>query len=572
MAVSTYVSTTKTRSSFDPVLAQEQFAALTHIMETLGPDAFYRLFIAILRKKDEGVIEAPGAWNGRLVPYAMNRMQADMSRTFGPRNITLKYRQGGATTHHIIDRLYVPTIMQPGTGALLISQTKIYGGMHFAILRRAHRYFGRVNPFMKDMSIASTMKDFHAHVLHTQHSARHELVFDFLESRVVVDTAENEEVGQGLTLHHVVATEVARWPRNPEETLANLKEAIAAGGTVDMESTPNGMGGYFFEEWQRAKQWPQSEFRGHFYPWWWADDYEEETRITPEELTEQEQSIAALACLTLKQVQWRRNKVVSLRHNFAEKYPEDDQSCFLASGRQFFEVSVLRDLKYALETEEPLETHGNGDYQVFHRRVPGRRYLIGADCAEGRLISTDNPDFNSATVMDVDTGQEMASYRSRVPPEDFGYELAAIGAAYNGALMCIERNGPGGSVILTLERQLLYPNMYFHREWFREGGKRKIVPVIGFPTNVKTRPAALNDLATLVREGPELFHDKVFIDEALSFVRDEKGVPHGQEGCHDDTVMARAIAAYCRLVSLNYRDPVRDLSEGYDDGEEEYAE
>ena len=50
------------------------------------------------------------------------------------------------------------------------------------------------------------------------------------------------------TYTHVVASEVARWEHNPEATLANLKESIPAGGTLDIESTANGWGGYFFEE------------------------------------------------------------------------------------------------------------------------------------------------------------------------------------------------------------------------------------------------------------------------------------------------------------------------------------
>ena len=42
------------------------------------------------------------------------------------------------------------------------------------------------------------------------------------------------------------------------------------------------------------------------------------------------------------------------------------------------------------------------------------------------------------------------------------------------------------------------------------------------------------------------FNDKETLEEMLVFVRNEKGRPEAQEGCHDDLVMALAIAYYIR--------------------------
>ena len=274
-----------------------------------------------------------------------------------------------------------------------------------------------------------------------------------------------------------------------------------------------------------------------------------------------------MANLTLGQVQWRRNKQVALRHNFPEKYPEDDTSCFLTSGRAFFDQGILRDLAIWLQGVPPLETHGNGDYLVYRRRVPGCQYIIGADPAEGRLVSTDSPDFSAAVVIDRDTGEEMASYRARIPPEDFAYELAEIGRDYNDALIAVERN-VGGSTIITLERECLYPNVYYHRDWNRE--RAKVIPVAGLPMNRLTRPVALNDIRRFVDDAPEMIRDLRFVGEALTFTRDEKGKPVAQQGAHDDTVFARALAYYAREVDLGHRDPMFAGAEEY--GEEDESE
>src|ERR1019366_267773 len=81
-----------------------------------------------------------------------------------------------------------------------------------------------------------------------------------------------------LTVNHLVATELSRYPGDPEETLANVKESIPDDGTIDYEATANGFGGYFFEECLRARD-PQnknSEFHYFFHEWWWHKEYRAE--------------------------------------------------------------------------------------------------------------------------------------------------------------------------------------------------------------------------------------------------------------------------------------------------------
>jgi hypothetical protein len=172
----------------------------------------------------------------------------------------------------------------------------------------------------------------------------------------------------------------------------------------------------------------------------------------------------------------------------------------------------------------------------------------------------------------------MVVYRTRIPPEDYAQDLVDLAQEYNDALVAPERNGPGGTVILTLNRHLLYGNIYMHKEWNKE--RKQVIPMAGFPTNQRTRPIAINKLAAMIRDAPEFWHDETFVDEALTFVwaqtkKKEFGgqrKPQGAPGCHDDTVMARAIAAYVRLVLLGYLDPVETPSERYGDTGDETDE
>lgn len=579
-------------SGFDPHVARQQLQFMQMYYNTKGADYVCRQYIMILAKK-----ELRSRVRSRLIPFHLSRIQQEMEDRKGLRNITLKPRQIGSTTWHIINRLFLPAIVEPGSSGLLISQTKPYGAQHFQILKRALKNFGCAPSWLAldEKDTQETAQSFQNHLLHTQFSARHELLFDFLDSKVLVDTAENPDAGTGLTINHLVATEVAYWRRDPESLLAQAKEAIPHTGTMDLESTPNGMGGYFFEEWQRAQE-PNAEFTPHFYPWWYQAEYEQTPEADTDSLAGEEAKMAAEFKWNMKQVAWRRGKIISLRHKFPEKYPEDAQTCFLTSGDTFFDRDILRWMKIRVSNQKPLESFHDGQFRIFKRRIKGRRYLIGADVAEGKLVSTDNSDWSAACVMDIDTGEEVASYRSKQPPEEFAQDLVTLAEQYNMALIAPERNGPGGNVILTLNRHLLYGNVYMHKEWVKErAGVGKVLPVAGFPTNQRTRPIALNKLAAMVRDAPEFWHDETFVNEALNFLwtskaRASRGVmtpggisalvlgpriPQGAPGCHDDTVMARAIAAYVRLVQLGYMDPIVTASEKYgdigDETEEEAA-
>src|SRR6266403_218643 len=562
MPVTAFARKSKTTSAFDPAIANAQLRALLHLKNTYGVPAFCHQFFTILAKKE--------IWQKaktRLVPFDMTRIQLDLSNTAGGNNITVKGRQIGSTTWHILVRLFLPAILEPGSSGLLISQTKPYGAQHFRILQRALKNFAR-NGQPSSAGTVMTADLFLKHLLHTQYSARHEIVFDFLDSKVLVDTAENPDAGTGLTINHLVATEVAYWGRDPESLLAQAKEAVPSGGTKDYESTPNGMGGYFFEEWQRAQE-PKAEFTSHFYPWWWHEEYKEDPPAKRDSMTEEEVKLAKEYDWTMKQLAWRRRKQVALRGKFPEKYPEDSVQCFLVSGSLFFDSEALRWLKFETQKKKPLDSYHSGQLKIFKRRVKGRRYIIGADVAEGKLVSTDNQDASAAVVLDVDTGEQCAVYRSHLPPEDYAQDLVDLGQMYNNAQLAIERNGPGGSVILAVQRQLLYGNIYYHKEWYRE--RKQVIPVAGNPTNLRTRPLALNRVAAAIRMAPEFIHSEDFVNECLTFVwrasskqkMGGKRVPQGAEGCHDDIVMAMAAGEYCRNVMLGGLDPIEIPSERY---------
>lgn len=253
----------------------------------------------------------------------------------------------------------------------------------------------------------------------------------------------------------------------------------------------------------------------------------------------------------LPQIAWRRSAKKDFPGvEFDEKFPDNWITAFIVSGKSYFDRDILIARKMELLKFKPYQTFHDGQAKFFKKRIPGRRYVVGADTAEGKQIGTEDTDSCAAAVLDLETGEEVGAYCAKVRPEDFAWDLNDIGRYYNDAQIMVERNNHGGTTILVLAGECRYSGVMKTKEWIKR--ERKIVEFDGFQTNVRTRPIALNLLNRAVKDDPQLIWDVDFINEALVFVRDEKGKPQATPGAHDDRVMARAFAHAARAMLLNY--------------------
>jgi hypothetical protein len=106
-------------------------------------------------------------------------------------------------------------------------------------------------------------------------------------------------------------------------------------------------------------------------------------------------------------------------------------------------------------------------FVVFKTAVKHRRYIIAADPATGMTVTSEDPDYSAAVVIDLETGEEMVSYRAHVLPGIFGDDLVQLAMLYNNAEIAVERLGEGGTVIEAITKQNLYGNIYWHKDWWR---------------------------------------------------------------------------------------------------------
>jgi phage terminase large subunit len=188
----------------------------------------------------------------------------------------------------------------------------------------------------------------------------------------------------------------------------------------------------------------------------------------------------------------------------------------------------------------------SGDLEVFQQPEPDREYVIGADVAEG----LESGDYSAAYVIDVETGEDVAVLHGHMDADVYARQLDALGRYYNTALLGVEINNMGHSVVNVLLNYTFYPNLYHHDQYNADSGKNDSKP--GWPTNTVTRPILVDTLIKGVREAVWPVNDANLIMEMQTFVRDSKGKPQAQNkgksgGAKDDRVMAYGIAHQMRL-------------------------
>jgi hypothetical protein len=439
---------------------------------------------------------------GRLVKLRPNRAQREYGRRCTRRNIVLKARQLGITTY-VAARFFIQTITRPGTLSVQVAHDQRSAEEIFRIVHRFH------------VNLPAAQKA----VLTSRANVR-QLIFPRLDSEYRVETAADPNAGRGLTIHNLHCSEVARWPRDALEALASLRAAVPPSGEVVLESTPNGAGGRFYEEWELAEE---NGYTRHFFPWWWEPSYKEDARKVGQ-LTEEEQVLVERERLSREQIAFRRKIRSSLRGLAGQEFVEDATTCFLASGECVFDSEVVQ--AQLAKCGPALQRIDSGRLLIWFPPQPKREYIIGVDPAGGGTEG----DYACAQVMERETGMQCAELHGHYGPQALAFKVAELGKMYNMALVAVERNNHGFGVLAYLATGEGYPRVYEH------GGQA------GWLTNAATRPAMVENLAAVVGTAPELFHSPRFLEECRTFVRHGDGWTGAVGGAHDDCVMAMAIA------------------------------
>ena len=445
---------------------------------------------------------------GLTEPLIANPAQQRFERRSKHHNIVLKARQMGLTTWAAA-RFLLSTITHPGTLTLQVAHTQESAEDIFRIVHRFVEW------------LPSTLR---TGVLRTSHTNVRQIIFPEIDAQYRVVSAGERNAGRGLTVQNLHCSELARWPSDPAETLAGLRAAMTKDAESILESTPDGVGGCFYEEWQKADE---TGMIKHFFPWWLEPSYRA-SAADPATLSEDEQRLGKLYHLDLEQIAYRRQLRAGFRSLAKQEYAEDAASCFLASGESFFELDCL-ELRMN-STPKPTEERRNGQLSIWLPPLAGKQYIVAVDPAGGGTEG----DYSAVQVIDLATGMQCAEFAGHVGGLELAQFIAALATEYNQAVLVVERNNHGSGILAYLNSPCAYPRI------FEQNGQP------GFLTTSLSRPAMLGRLAAALVEEPRCFNSRQLLEECRAFVRLANGNTGARPGMHDDRVLAMAIALAAR--------------------------
>jgi hypothetical protein len=160
--------------------------------------------------------------------------------------------------------------------------------------------------------------------------------------------------------------------------------------------------------------------------------------------------------------------------------------------------------------------------------APGRRYVVGADPAEGNPTS----DESAAVVLDVDSGEEVASLAGRIEPATFAAQIDAVARFYNSAAIMVERNNHGRAVLLWLRDNSGLVRLYGH-----DGN-------VGWHTTTRGKALLYDGAGEALRDGETIIHGAELFAQLAGVEGSTLRAPEGQ---YDDRAVAFALALAGRV-------------------------
>ncbi|MFC6621983.1 hypothetical protein [Novosphingobium panipatense] len=526
-----------------PANAERRKATRKRLLEDYE---FYARKVLKIRTKD-----------ARVIPFQLNRAQLrflemvirQWKETGRVRIVILKARQLGLSTV-IGGFLYWWISQHKATKGIVVTHK---GEATSALFDMTKRFHAEMIPLLKP---------------HTERANARELKFDKLDSGYMVATAGADTVGRGETLQLAHLSEVGLWPKGKAREIMNgLLQAIpeVEDTFVFVESTARGMSGPFYEICQGAQQ-GTNGYLLCFIPWFMDEKYA--IPVTEDFVRTHEEHELALKVLeeygdvlTDEQLLFRRRKIaLDGEPLWNQEYPTFPKDAFLTSGAPVFNLMKLHarlenlpDILHRMDycpIEQTMKPDPRGRLLMYAEINPHEEYTIGVDVSKGTGGEGDNSegDWSVAQVLDSKKRQ-VAVWRGKVEPDYLATILYHLGMLFNEARMGIEFNNHGilpntllfKTGIMVKGETKTYGNLYVREVYDKTTDETR--EELGFYTDVKTRPLIIDELRSAVREDVIQLNDATTIDEMTSFVADPKtGKIEHEVGCHDDCVMALAIA------------------------------
>lgn len=354
------------------------------------------------------------------------------------------------------------------------------------------------------------------------------------------ETARDPNAGRSGTRMWAHLTEYAFYPyaESVDEGVQN-SIPLARGTRIFKESTAFGMSGIgatFYNQWNAAVA-GDSIYRPFFVPWYEIDDY---ALPVPMGFILNANEIDLLKrCpeITNANLVWRRMKIreyssgpdsiFTPEERFCQDFPSYPEEAFLSTGRPVFDLNKLKAHIFEL-TKNPtpkVKVQITKTYlrmypqflTVYKVPVPGRKYVIGADVAEG----LEEGDFSNAPVLDAETLEEVAVFHGHLDPDHFGHVLVDLAEIYNKALINPEINNMGHTTLQAIKSRG-YLRVYM-RAVYDQLEESKETLQMGWRTTKKNKQSMLSKLVARYRDDETIINSVTTLHEMMNLNRESDG-------------------------------------------------
>jgi hypothetical protein len=186
-----------------------------------------------------------------------------------------------------------------------------------------------------------------------------------------------------------------------------------------------------------------------------------------------------------------------------------------------------KELKWLALEDLPMNAPAIPGLRVYRVPKPGRRYVIGADPAEGNPTSDDS----ALDVLDYITGEQVATLAGKFEMSTFASHIDMVGNWYNRAGVMVERNNHGHAVLMWLRDHSRLTRLFGLD--FKEG----------WNTNGPGKADMYATTATAYRDGDVSLYD---YDTYLQLQSIEGATLKAPEGEFDDKATAHGLAQVAR--------------------------
>lgn len=479
----------------------------------------------------------------RLIMFRPNRIQRLYHRQRTLRDIILKARQFGFTTD-ILAEYTLDSLMIDNLRTVIMAHDKFSTQL---MLRKVNRYLQRY----VDNDIISPRD--------TTTENKNEIIIKETGATIYIGTAGSRKFGRGDTVHRLLGSEISKYD-DPDEFFGGVVEAVPMTGRIVLETTANGYN-FVRRQYYDAKA-GVSNFKAHFFPWFWHDEY----RIKGPAIERTAEEVALCRQfpeIDDDQLRWRRWKMTSPRFLenpslFRQEYPATDHEAFIASGNTVFNTQTVDDMmklakppifKGNVDVTGQISDDSRGFVWIWKFPDPRKHYVLFGDPAEG----LGKGDFSAGVVMEYDTAEVVAVWHGHIDADQFGRQLVGLGRYYREALLGIEVENHGHTTLVAA-RDTGYENLY-RRVSYDEQTEQETTK-LGWSTNLVTKPLMIGELKGAIRQRLITIPDERILLQLMAFEEKEPasentthrrlGAPSGE---HDDLVIATAGAFQMRKYS-----------------------